>query len=155
MRETGKSIVIIFLLTMVISLEKIFGLPLFFCVGVMVLTARLSLQGKNMVAVVLGLVLAVMYQVPFWLGIMLLAGQVCLFWNLERITPSVNRRLLLSVVVSNLLLAIWLRLTPTLQVVGYHFVSVTVLTIILYLVQGWRYGPSLLGVSRRNVGISG
>ncbi len=123
-------------LLLVIVMERVVGLPILFLLGVIWYQVSVSELTRNMFAVFFGLVLATVYTIPFWLGIGLVAASGWGFFRLRVITTSYNRRILFVLFLSNMLIAISLQILPTLFFVSYHTAVLSIITILLYTLQG-------------------
>lgn len=136
-------------LFLLLTVERAIGLPVAFLMLLLLMTASFSQSVKLWVSVGWGILFAVVYVLPFWQAILLIAGGVYAYEFLESAISSDLRRLI-GVAILQLVVTFFLTPLPiSISFLGYHLLVLCLISIILFSFRLWKYRSGGLGFSQR------
>lgn len=144
-----RNLLLIILLFFILSMERVFGLPILFVAGLLILYSKVEARYQLFLSIFFGVALAVFYSFSLWIGVLLIGILLLNFESFKRYLTSNSLRLLISVLLTNL--SIYFLTTPTLSWAWgiYHLASFCIVIIILLFMIGINLSGSSLRISRR------
>lgn len=139
-------LVIIFLIFL-LSIERSFGLPVLFFSLITIFFSRIARGQQALVSIFLGMIFGVLYVLPFWLAVGLVASNLFFFDRLKKVITSSSLRLLLIVFLSNIVIFQVKTFYPDFLFIFYHLVVLLILLTIMFFMAG-------IGVNKNNMKLS-
>lgn len=139
------TIVIIFVLT----IERVFGLPLWFFTLTMVGFSKLNDWTQFLLTFILGLFLSAIYNLSFSVGVLLVGLSFLFFQKTAFKIRSNTLRLLTVILFSNFIIYFLSQPVITIWYLAYHLLMVVVINIGLLLIAGLRFRSKKVMFSKR------
>ena len=142
-------LLLILFLILLLSFERSLGLPVLFFSFITIFFSRLKKSSQVMIAIFLGIFLAVIYVISFWLAISIIALCLFSFDQLKKIITSNTLRLLLVVFLVNCLIFLIKNFHLNQFFVVYHFIITSTLFFILFFMAGIGFKKNSIKLSKR------
>lgn len=136
-------------LVLVLSFERVFGLPVLYLAGVIIIFSRINGMAQIFMSAILGFVLAVFYSFSFWLGVGLTGFILFGFSYLKKFITSSSLRLLILVLLANLLISFRINYSWEFWSIIYHLAILLVLFLVLIFMAGINVNKSGIRISKR------
>ncbi len=144
-------LIITMLLTILLFIERSFGLPLLFLMGVLFFNTYIDERYEMWIGLWWGIILAVVFGIPIWLGIVSIGGGLWLFSYLVRVVASNLRRASIVVAIQSILLSmlLWGQMRLGWFFILYHLGVVVMIGLVMFVGRVRQYRVQTISFSKR------
>lgn len=149
MKEFSLNLLATFVLLLLLSVEKIFGQPLLFFAGVLLIYSKRKDWTQVLISLLLGLILSVYYLLPLWSGPAIIGVLFLGFGYLSKIISSHSLRLLMMVILESSLMFYLIKMPFSWQVFLYQLLLFMLLCLFLLFIAGVGFRTQRIRMSER------